>query len=441
MAADEMPPLWAQRLRAERERRSWNKHEMARRLQKAIGRPYPPVTSLVRQILGWEKGEHFPRDWTTAYATAFDMPEDELFPPVGRSSAVSEDDVRRRALFGLLGVTTAAGLAGRAGMPRIDAEHALTGRPSEQDADVIRDMLRALITSDRQFGGAHARIYATEYLAAVIQPRLHAAVRGGRDRRLLAVSVEFTMRVSAMHLDAGDENVSLALLGDALGMAQQSDDLVLTAWVLSRRGEYEIDQAAVARTRRAERAYVAHVERALSYSGSAAGLARKAPPGARAFLHAKKALAWSMAGDRDQTERSLGAMWDSYACVGEKPEPGWMGAYGLGNLQHEATRAYCNLGMGEQAARAAEKALPLRAAQRPKAFSLGVLAIGQARAGDLSQACATARRLLDLATSLGSRRVWTRVTEVLHALRPYRHDPEVAELFMAYRPALRGIDP
>jgi tetratricopeptide (TPR) repeat protein len=79
VAGDETPPQWAARLRAERERRSWNKHEMARRLQKAIGRPYPPVNSLVREILGWEKGEHFPRDWTAAYATAFEMAEDELF--------------------------------------------------------------------------------------------------------------------------------------------------------------------------------------------------------------------------------------------------------------------------------------------------------------------------------------------------------------------------
>ncbi|GAB3987553.1 hypothetical protein GCM10029978_106810 [Actinoallomurus acanthiterrae] len=50
-----------------------------RRLHKAVGRPYPPVNSLVRQILGWEKGEHFPRDWTAAYATAFGVTEVELF--------------------------------------------------------------------------------------------------------------------------------------------------------------------------------------------------------------------------------------------------------------------------------------------------------------------------------------------------------------------------
>ncbi|MEV5748036.1 hypothetical protein AB0L00_09475 [Actinoallomurus sp. NPDC052308] len=79
MAGEEALPWWAERLRTERERRSWNKHEMARRLHKAAGVPYPPVTSLVRQILGWEKGEHFPRDWTAAYATAYGMTEEELF--------------------------------------------------------------------------------------------------------------------------------------------------------------------------------------------------------------------------------------------------------------------------------------------------------------------------------------------------------------------------
>ncbi|MEV0400971.1 hypothetical protein [Actinoallomurus sp. NPDC050550] len=92
MASEQTLPSWAARLQAERERRSWNKHEMARRLQKATGRPYPPVTSLVRQILGWEKGEHFPRDWTAAYAWRSIWPKTICFrhpaarPPAGRTT-------------------------------------------------------------------------------------------------------------------------------------------------------------------------------------------------------------------------------------------------------------------------------------------------------------------------------------------------------------------
>lgn len=39
-----------------------------------------------------------------------------------------------------------------------------------------------------------------------------------------------------------------------------------------------------------------------------------------------------MAGDRAETERALGLIWDSYAHAGSRPErePEWMGTYGLG---------------------------------------------------------------------------------------------------------------
>lgn len=71
-------PAWAVRLQAERERRGWSKHEMARHL---LGDRHGSVTSLARQILSWEKGEHFPRDWAAAYTSAFGILEDELFGP------------------------------------------------------------------------------------------------------------------------------------------------------------------------------------------------------------------------------------------------------------------------------------------------------------------------------------------------------------------------
>lgn len=84
-------PMWAIRLQEERETRAWNKFEMARRLYGAAGMTVTGtrrLRSLVRQIYGWESGEHFPREWARAYATAYGITEEELFgdtehaPPV-----------------------------------------------------------------------------------------------------------------------------------------------------------------------------------------------------------------------------------------------------------------------------------------------------------------------------------------------------------------------
>ncbi|WP_344958674.1 XRE family transcriptional regulator [Actinomadura miaoliensis] len=57
-------------------------HEMARQLREAVGiteHPTRMVKNMARQILRWEKGDHFPRDWADAYATVFTTSVEELF--------------------------------------------------------------------------------------------------------------------------------------------------------------------------------------------------------------------------------------------------------------------------------------------------------------------------------------------------------------------------
>ncbi|MGI5162986.1 hypothetical protein ACQEU3_01350 [Spirillospora sp. CA-253888] len=76
-----VPPPWAVRIRAERETRGWSKRGMARRLLQVMGAPVQErrICSLTRQLQAWEAGKHFPRDWTTWFARAFDIDEAELF--------------------------------------------------------------------------------------------------------------------------------------------------------------------------------------------------------------------------------------------------------------------------------------------------------------------------------------------------------------------------
>ncbi|TDD79667.1 hypothetical protein [Actinomadura rubrisoli] len=104
------------RLLAERKARRWSRHGMARKLLSAVGIAPDPkrVRNMARQILDWEKGKNFPRDWAEAYTIAYDIPYDELFGTVGldwrddlpstleadpRPSSQGDDPVRRRALL------------------------------------------------------------------------------------------------------------------------------------------------------------------------------------------------------------------------------------------------------------------------------------------------------------------------------------------------------
>jgi transcriptional regulator with XRE-family HTH domain len=295
------------------------------------------------------------------------------------------------------------------------------------DVGVIRDTLRALTASDRQFGGAHARQYATDYLGNLVLPRLRAHGDERVLHELFAVSTEFALRVASMHLDAGNARMSRKLLGAAGSLAHETDDLTLAAWVLARRGEQEIHQR--------------NTDRALAYTGGAAAMARHAAPGAQAFILTKHALALSMTGERKETQRVLGEVWDAYDKLGSAAEPEWMRVYGWGHLRHEEGRCYYTLGMGEEAARAAEESMQVRSRDRfarPRAFSLGVQAIGYAQAKDIDKACAVGQELVAVSGQLASDRVRIRLVEVFHALRPYRSVAAVQDLYEAARPVLRG---
>jgi hypothetical protein len=372
---------------------------MAQELRDAADHPHkmPSIRSLRRYIERWEEGDvvRITERYRILYARALNMDEDELFQD--------------------------------------GPEPPDPPKPSAGDVEAIRGMLSALVTSDRQFGGTRIRRQATDYLTRVIEPRLHGHASDAVRRSLFAVSTEFAMRVSAMNLDTDRLDASLMLLGRAASMANESGDPSLTAWVLSRRGEHEMHQAALA-TRPAQQA--GFVQQALAYTEGAVGIARSTPPLSRAFLTTKAALAWSLTGDRARTQRILGDVWDAYQRAGSTQEPSWMGAYGWGHLRHEEARCYVNLGMGRNAVRSAEESLSVRADPRPRAFTLGVLSIAHAQSLDIEQACARGHEMLALATQISSRRVCVRVNQMLAALKPHKDHPAVAGLREAARPVL-----
>ncbi|TDB93551.1 hypothetical protein [Actinomadura sp. 7K534] len=118
---------------------------MARQLLRADGLERGSVANLARQIYDWEKGRNFPRDWAPAYAKAFKLDPSELFStgvvkeassPYGPDHDHEDDDVKRRALLGLLATTAVAAPVGR------EAEHlrailtgTLTTEATGRDAD------------------------------------------------------------------------------------------------------------------------------------------------------------------------------------------------------------------------------------------------------------------------------------------------------------------
>jgi hypothetical protein len=293
------------------------------------------------------------------------------------------------------------------------------------DVAVIRGMLDALMASERQFGGGHARGYASDYLRGIVWPQLRARASHPVFRDLCAVSVEFSLRVASMQLDVGNAAASRALLGAALPLAQETGDPVVVAWVLARFGELDMHEK--------------HVDRAMAYTRGAAAMARRSPAGARSFIFAKHALAIAMTGDRTEALRVLGQVHSAYENAGRGGEPAWMRGYGLEHLRHDEGRCLNYLGMGDQAVQAAEDSMRARRFSRPKAFSLAVQAIGHAKSKDkaVDRACEIGHELITITSQLASDRVRTQLANVLTTLRPYRMSAPVQELMEAAQPVLR----
>ncbi|MCO5968604.1 hypothetical protein [Actinoallomurus soli] len=231
----------------ERERRGWNKPEMARRLLKATGRPYPPVTSLVRQILGWEKGEHFPRDWTAAYATAFDTTEEELFRPPpdlglagwgdgGAGSEGREVDAtkRRDALrLGLAASVVPAAMAAVLGEAAGEAmEFTRFAGASAVGAGTFEHLQAAGAAIDRSYTSEPpAEVFA---VARAYRARVHELIRGPHTlkegRELYVWAAWLSELLAWLAHDLGHPLTAEAYAIDSFEHADQAGHDELCAW-------------------------------------------------------------------------------------------------------------------------------------------------------------------------------------------------------------------
>ncbi|GAB3654884.1 hypothetical protein GCM10027589_13850 [Actinocorallia lasiicapitis] len=225
MTTSSARPAWAQRIQTERERRGWSKPKMARELLRGSGIQRKDTTSLTRQILSWETGEHFPRDWSAAYAAAFEVNEADLF-----HNAIRPDvDETRRHLLACLGV--------------LGAERSLHA----EALDPIRRAVAGALGTDHsvedweeiafEYGHAFLTRPPAELLSdlAADLAGLHDALQAARTdgiRRGLAAPAGKLSALMAMTTSAmGDNRHARDWWATARHAADASSDLDLQVWV------------------------------------------------------------------------------------------------------------------------------------------------------------------------------------------------------------------
>jgi hypothetical protein len=210
---DQQRPPWAVRLRAEREAHGWNKREMARRLLHAAGYQHGSVDSLARQVRGWEAGEHFPRDWASAYAAVFGMGEAELVgseveqpncDAVAFEDEIDALELARRASASNVGAETLQRL-------ELAVDDLAVAYPRTPPAELLDRIRQHLI-----------------YVARLLDARKTLA----EHRRLLVAGGWFSLLAATCHIDLHQRSAAGARLRTATLLAIQAEHPEIAAWCL-----------------------------------------------------------------------------------------------------------------------------------------------------------------------------------------------------------------
>ncbi|MEU8803016.1 XRE family transcriptional regulator [Spirillospora sp. NPDC048819] len=301
---DQPRPHWAARLEAERRARGWGPFKAARRLYAAAGIDHPDlsqVKNLSRQINRHEKGEVFPADWGSAYATAFGMEEKDLFGqgstdhPMGTVDPSpipddGDDDVKRRAALQLL-----AALGAGTAVPPGTLEEILSSidRATGQTAD-LAEWERAVHEYGQKIMVRPTGALIGDLTADIIAVgQLLEQVRAPQEQAgLLRVSAGLSGLLAIELGDAGEERSARITWVAARRAADASGDRDLQVWTRGRAAQDAFW------ARRPCQVVDALTDEAIAIAGGvpSAGLAR---------AHVARAYVAADRGDKGQARASL----------------------------------------------------------------------------------------------------------------------------------------
>ncbi|MFI0454279.1 hypothetical protein [Actinomadura sp. 6N118] len=404
---DKPRPTWAIRLQAERQARGWGKYEMARQLMRAAGLKQGKVANLARQILDWEKGLHFPRDWADAYATAFEIDLAELFGPGMDAQTSANPDGSTHPLPLLLSPPSA----------EVESPRPLTVKGVEA-------LLGRLYRLDDEFGGNELCHVIEGQVLAAFRLFNDASLKLQTEHRLLTAVAGLTQMAGWLSIDATRHGDASRYLSATVYAAHEIDDLGLAAHAMGYMSLHAF--------------YRDRPQRARALADAALSLARaEATPRTSATLHNRAARAYARLGAVDASREHLDLAATIYACDETHDEPQWT-AY-VSEVEIAAQRGACLLDLSlkellppVEAVDALTDAVALAEATSPDhardlAHYKTRLATAHLLQDEPEQAARVAAEAYDLATRIGSARIDERFAELVARMQPY-DVPEVRAL-------------
>lgn len=283
------------------------------------------------------------------------------------------------------------------------------------DVTAIRAMAGAFMAADRQVGGGVLYGSVSRYLATEIGPRLVDA-SGTAGDELFAAACSLTHIAGWFAHDAGNDTAARRHFDRAYRLATAAEHAALAANVCASMSHLagQLNQPTDA-TRIAE----AGLTRARGVPGTTRLVAR---------LHAMRARATAARGERAATVASLNDAERTLASAGSEVPAEWIAGFDEAALANETALCLRELGDLDGAQRHAERVIALRSGDRVRSRAFGQLTLAGVLvdAGRMDEAAAIGSELCEVAASLTSARVRSRLDALGAVLRPHATTREVA---------------
>jgi tetratricopeptide (TPR) repeat protein len=294
--------------------------------------------------------------------------------------------------------------------------HLDPGRVGAVDVAAVRATVDAFAQLDNRFGGGHARRALIPYLRTDLARLLRGQYTEHIGRGLFSVAAEATLLAAWTSYDAGRHTVAQRYFVQTLRLAQAAENVLLAGSIMDA---------------------MSHQATFLGRHREAVNLARAARTGTKgratatltAHFHAMEARALSAGRDSAGAQKALGEAVRVFEQRRPSEDPEWIGYFDDAELSAEFSHCYGDLGRSADAIRYAEQSLVgAGASPRSDLFVTMVLASGQVASGNVEEACAVARRALDLGSQLKSARCAVYVRRFRESLAVHASTGAVREL-------------
>ncbi|TQK51886.1 tetratricopeptide repeat protein [Streptomyces sp. SLBN-118] len=287
----------------------------------------------------------------------------------------------------------------------------------------IRQMTRTLGDTAAEFGGAHARQLAVQYLTGNVGPWLEGRYTEATGRELFAATSQLVHLCGWMVQDEGNDEQLQGLAqryyAHAFALAEEAEDAELAATALRGMAMQAIDLG-----RRGRAVALRLSEKCVEYAD---GLDE---PKAVAYYQTTLADAAAQDGDRGLAREALARSQSAIEKATAAPGESWASHFSTGRWAHHTGMILARLGNLESAREHLHHALDIHGLdrRRSRAIVLGDLGNVHLRQGDLDGSLATWGEFIDCAEGVQSVKISDALTDMRVRLSRHSKAPGVSEL-------------